>query len=310
MYDRRRMGCRSALKFILGSWGNWYSGWESLEKVVPQADNLGYWGFVMPDHYMWGQQMGGDITLDTWIALTYLAAKTEKIHLGTLVSPIPFRPPAMLGKMVSTLDVISKGRTILGVGAGWSQTEFEGYSKWDEPKVRVDKTAEGLELILKLWTTTTTAKDSNSVSFSGKYYSAINAVLEPKPVQKPYPPLLFGGIGPRMFRLAGHYADICLIPPWIPQDKAEEAKRIVLQEASRHGRRDKISFAEILREASSDSPQSPPPKYEFESYSKGVERIKSAGSEYVIIPVFGPYESISNLVTDFGQQIIPSYSTS
>ena len=297
------------MKFILGSWGNWYSGWGSLEKVVPQADNLGYWGFVMPDHYMWGRQMGGDVTLDTWIALTYLAAKTQKIHLGTLVSPIPFRPPAMLAKLVSTLDVISKGRTILGVGAGWSQTEFEGYSKWDEPKVRVDKTVEGLELILKMWTATA-AKDSNPISFSGKYYSAINAVLEPKPLQKPYPPLLFGGTGPRMFRLAGHYADICLIPPWIPQDKTEEAKRIVLQEASRHGRRDKISFAEILREAASDSPQSPPPKYELESYSKGVERIKSTGNEYVIIPIFGSYELMSKLVTDFGRQIIPSYSAS
>jgi alkanesulfonate monooxygenase SsuD/methylene tetrahydromethanopterin reductase-like flavin-dependent oxidoreductase (luciferase family) len=73
-----------------------------------------------------------------------LAAKTEKIRLGTLVTPIPFRPPSMLAKMVSTLDVISNGRTVFGIGAGWSQTEFEGYSSWDEPKIRVDKTIEGL----------------------------------------------------------------------------------------------------------------------------------------------------------------------
>jgi alkanesulfonate monooxygenase SsuD/methylene tetrahydromethanopterin reductase-like flavin-dependent oxidoreductase (luciferase family) len=216
------------LKFILSSWGNWYSSWETIKKVVPEADNLSYWGFVMPDHYMWGPQMGGDSTLDTWIVLTYLAAKTEKIRLGTLVTPIPFRPPSMLAKMVSTLDVISNGRTVFGIGAGWSQTEFEGYSNWDEPKIRVDKTIEGLELILRLWDSTNA---SSPVNFDGKYYSAKGAILEPKPIQKPYPLLLFGGTAPRMYRLAGRYADICLIPPWLPAEKADEAKQIVLEEA-------------------------------------------------------------------------------
>ena len=293
------------MKFILGSWGNWYSGWETVKKVVPEADDLRYWGFVMPDHYMWGPQMGGNSTLDTWIVLTYLAAKTEKIRLGTLVTPIPFRPPSVLAKMVSTLDVISNGRTIFGVGAGWSQTEFEGYSSWDEPKTRVDKTIEGLELILKLWDST---KPSSPVNFDGKYYSAKGAVLEPKPIQKPYPLLLFGGTAPRMFRLAGRYADICLIPPWLPPEKADEAKQTTLKEAKRHDRHAKISFAEILREAMADSPQSAPPRYDIQSYSKGVERVRNSGNEYVIIPVFGPYDVVSNIVNDFGRQIIPSYS--
>ena len=297
------------MKFILGSWGNWYVGWESLTKIVPRADLLGYWGFVMPDHYMWTQQVGADATLDTWTALTYLAAKTEKIHLGTLVSAIPFRPPALLAKIVSTLDIISNGRTILGVGAGWSLREFEGYSKWDEPKVRVDKTAEGLELILKLWTA---SEDDTVVNFSGKHYSAINAVLEPKPVQKPYPPVLFGGTSPRMFKLAGQFADICLIPPWMPEDKAEEARKTILQEAEERGRRSKVAFAEILREAMSDSPPSPQsqsPKYDLKSFSIGVERIKKSGSQYVILPVFGSYEIMSDIVSDFGRDIIPSYSS-
>src|SRR3989442_15971956 len=134
---------------------------------------------------MWGRDRGGDSTVETWTALTYLAAKTEKIRLGTLVTPIPFRPPGMLAKTVSTLDLLSNGRTILGVGAGWSRTEFEGYSKWNSNKIRVDKTREGLDLILKLWT-------QEKVDFKGKFYHANGAVLEPKPVQKPHPPLLFG----------------------------------------------------------------------------------------------------------------------
>jgi alkanesulfonate monooxygenase SsuD/methylene tetrahydromethanopterin reductase-like flavin-dependent oxidoreductase (luciferase family) len=164
------------MKFILQA-GNWYSDWKIIETSVPEADKLGFWGFVMPDHYMWGPDRGGDSTLETWIALTYVAAKTEQLHLGTLVTPIPFRPPAMLAKELSTLDVISGGRVLVGVGAGWSETEFRGHSVWDEPKVRVDKTLEGLELILKLW------GSHEKVDWKGKYYSTSGAVLEPRPVK-------------------------------------------------------------------------------------------------------------------------------
>src|SRR5207245_8090746 len=108
------------------------------------------------------------------------------------------------------------GRTVLGVGAGWSTTEFEGYSVWDPPKIRVEKTEEGLQLILKLW-------HEPKVDFNGKYYHAKGAVLEPKPVQKPHPPLLFGGTGTRMLRMAGKYGDICMISPFGERDP-EEAK--------------------------------------------------------------------------------------
>ena len=79
---------------------------------------------VIPDHYMWGESRGGDSSLESWVALTYLVGKTQRLKLGTLVTPIPFRPPGILAKMVSTLDVISSGRAVLGVGVGWSQTEF------------------------------------------------------------------------------------------------------------------------------------------------------------------------------------------
>src|SRR5437773_11326064 len=107
----------------------------------------------------------------------------------------------MLAKIVSTLDLLSNGRTILGVGAGWSQTEFEGYSEWSSNKIRVDKTREGLDLILKLWT-------QEKVDFKGKLYQAKGAVLDPKPVQKPHPPLLFSGIGHRMLRMTVEHAYI------------------------------------------------------------------------------------------------------
>src|SRR5881296_4594805 len=226
------------LKFILSGLGNWYNGWSLTDQAVQLADKLGFWGAVIPDHYMWAEAYGQpqkDSTLESWIALTYLAAKTQNIKLGTIVTPIPFRPPAMLAKMVTTMDVLSSGRAVLGVGAGWSQTEFEGYSTWDDPKTRVDKTEEGVKLILKLW-------QEKRVDHAGKYYQAKGAVLDPKPVQKPHPPLLFGGVGLRMLKMAGRYGDICFIAPWtqIPFGKAKE---IALREARKRGRQSSLAFA-------------------------------------------------------------------
>ncbi|MHA2119460.1 MAG: LLM class flavin-dependent oxidoreductase, partial [Candidatus Thorarchaeota archaeon] len=88
------------MKFMLGGLGNWYNDFELVKNAILEADKLGYDGALMPDHYMWGQMHGGpmsrpdsDVTMETWITLAWLAAKTEQIHLGTMVTPIPFRPP-------------------------------------------------------------------------------------------------------------------------------------------------------------------------------------------------------------------------
>ena len=142
------------MKFYLGGLGNWYNDYKYIHEMILEADKLGFQGALMPDHYMWGNRNerinrpDNYKTVDTWIALSYLAGKTEHIKLGTLVSPIPFRPPGMLAKMLATLDNLSNGRVILGVGAGWSQDEFDGYGEWSSDKDRVDNTIEGLDLIL------------------------------------------------------------------------------------------------------------------------------------------------------------------
>jgi alkanesulfonate monooxygenase SsuD/methylene tetrahydromethanopterin reductase-like flavin-dependent oxidoreductase (luciferase family) len=277
------------LKFILQA-GNWATQWPLIDRAVPLADEGGFWGFLMPDHYMWGKDRGGDSTLETWTTLSYLAGKTKKIKFGTLVTPIPFRPPGMLAKEVSTLDIISGGRTILGVGAGWSQTEFEGYSIWDEPKVRVDKTVEGLELILRLW------ESEGKVDHSGKYYSAKGAVLEPKPVQKPHPPLLFGGVGNRMLGLAGRFGDIIVIPPWY-EGGFEAGKKVVVASARRHHREDKLSFAELsfgFRE-----------KYDRQAITAKVQAAKKSGCEYFIIGF--PGETYLESMEDFTKNVIPQF---
>ncbi|HEV2119964.1 MAG TPA: LLM class flavin-dependent oxidoreductase [Candidatus Bathyarchaeia archaeon] len=282
------------MRFILSGIGNWYSGWKLMEEAVPEAERLGFYGFVMPDHYMWGPGAGGDSTVDTWIALSFLASRTERIRLGTLVTPISFRPPGMLAKMVATLDVLSHGRTILGVGAGWSQTEFEGYGEWYEPRVRVERAKEGLSLILKLWL-------EDKVNFHGKYYQAKNAVLEPKPVQKPYPPLLFGGFSRRMLRMAGEYGDICFVCPWIEKVSYQEAKDIVLKAARRHSRQDKIRFAQ-----GGDATVPIADHYDSKTYTTKVEEAQQNGNEYFVVPF--PRETYLASMRDFAKNVMPSFN--
>lgn len=201
-------------------------------EAVKKADCLGIDGFVLPDHYMTPQ---GNETLEAWVTLAYFAAVTGHIELGTLVTPIPLRSPQLLAKIVSTVDVLSEGRSFLGVGAGWSKEEFEAYSQWDEPRVRVEKVEEGVALIKKLWTEPT-------LDFEGKHYKTKGAVLLPKPVQKPHPPLLFGGRGLRMLKLAGKYADICFISEEDPK-KFLAAKNEVIEASKVHKRSNALSFA-------------------------------------------------------------------
>ena len=264
-------------------------------EAVTTADRLGFDGALMPDHYMWGPRGGMHLrqnpyeTLETWTTFSYLAAKTEQIHLVTLVTPIPFRPPGMLAKMLSTLDVLSNGRVVLGIGAGWSKVEFDGYSKWDGAKTRVDKTQEGLELIIKLWT-------EDKVNFKGRFYEAKDAVLEPKPVQKPYPKLLFGGTGKRMLRMAGRYGDIIYVPMWIGD--VDEGWQTVKDAAGRHGRASKIEFM-----AGDMGVRAP---LDVKSQKEKIEKVADRGAGYYMT-AFPRGPGYFDAMKEFASEVIPSY---
>lgn len=172
------------------------------ERMAVEAEERGINGIFIWDHYMLPD---GNRTLDAYVLLSYLAAKTEWIKLGTCVTPLTFRNPAMLAKIVATLDVLSEGRTIVGVGAGWYRPEFEAYSEWNDAGVRVRKTREALELMTQLWTKVV-------VDFKGEFYSTKGAVLEPKPIQTPYPPLWFGTTGKMMLKLTARYGSGWITP--------------------------------------------------------------------------------------------------
>ena len=281
------------MKFYLTGLGNLYDNVEHITGAIVEADRLGLDGALMPDHYMWGSEVGHSMqhpyrTLETWTTLTYLAGKTEQIRLGTLVTPLTFRHPGVLAKRISTLDILSGGRVVLGVGAGWSKVEFDGYSEWLDTKDRVDKTHEALDIILRLWT-------EPEVTHKSKHYEIEGAVLEPKPVQKPYPRLLFGSSGRRMLRLTGRYGDICFIPPWMSHDR-ERIKETVLSAAEDAGRANDIEF--MVGDMGAWS-------YSSDAYLRGIEAAEEFGAS--IYAVAFPRDDWKDSMKKFSDDAMASY---
>jgi F420-dependent oxidoreductase-like protein len=144
-----------------------------------------------------------DPILDCWIGLAALAADTERIKLGTLVAAAGFRPPSILAKMTSTLDVISHGRLIVGIGAGWCDWEHRAYGlPFPSMGERMERLEEAIRILLAMW------RDERA-TFRGKHFQVDGAVCSPKPVQRPHPPLLIGGSGAKVtLRLTAQYAQL------------------------------------------------------------------------------------------------------
>jgi alkanesulfonate monooxygenase SsuD/methylene tetrahydromethanopterin reductase-like flavin-dependent oxidoreductase (luciferase family) len=130
------------------------------------------------------------------------------VRLLTNVTPIGFRNPALLAKMTSTLDAISQGRLMVGLGTGWLREEFDACGiAFQDNQERTGRLAEGIAILKSMWT-------EQETSFHGRYYSVTGAVNFPNPVQRPHPPIMLGGFRNRIIQLAAQHADIVnLVPP-------------------------------------------------------------------------------------------------
>ncbi len=143
--------------------------------------------------------------LEGWTALSALAAVTSRIRLVTLATSVGYRNPAHLAKIAAGVDLISRGRLTLGIGAGYFETEYRQYG-WEfpaRPAVRIRQMEEAVRLILALWT-------EQRTTFHGRYFHVEDAILEPKPVQKPHPPVLIAGGGEQLtLRAVARLGDAC-----------------------------------------------------------------------------------------------------
>jgi F420-dependent oxidoreductase-like protein len=174
------------------------SSFNLIRVIAQECERLGYYSVLLDDHLM----LKKTPILECWTTLSALSSVTKSIRLGTMVTCNSFRNPALLAKMAATVDNISNGRLELGIGAGVQKNEHNAYGfPFPSTKARIERLNEAVEIVKKLWT-------EKKASYSGKYYMIRNAVCEPKPVQKPHPPITIGGGGEKLtLRVTARHAD-------------------------------------------------------------------------------------------------------
>ena len=205
-------------------WTGEYDGWDSrvawnrTVEVAQQADDLGFESIWLFDHFHTFPDPTDEITFESFTSLSALAAVTSRVRLGHMVVCASFRNPALVAKMVATMDVISGGRMELGIGAGWKRDEWIAYG-YDFPETpeRLGRLADDLEVISRMLAPGRTVR----ATYQGLYASVDDAINVPKPLQA-HLPIVIGGNGPNVtWRLAARYADEVNLDKMTPADVAE-----------------------------------------------------------------------------------------
>ena len=177
------------------------------KQTALQAESDGFYSVSMIDHFFTPLGEPQTPMFECYTTLTAIAAVTERIRLTPCVTSVSFRPPPMLAKIASTLDNISNGRLTLGLGAGWKPDEYHAHGyPYLSNRERLDQLAEAIQVVKAMWT-------QEEPRFQGNHFSIHNAYNNPRPVQKPHPPLMIGGSGSGLLKIAAAEADILNINP-------------------------------------------------------------------------------------------------
>lgn len=200
------------------------ASYDQLLQVARAAESLGYDAFFRSDHYLTMGGNGRPGPTDAWITLAGLARDTTTIRLGTLLTAATFRLPGPLAITVAEVDAMSGGRIEVGLGAGWYAEEHTAYGIPFPPvHERFDRLQEQAEIITGLWGT----PDGERFSYAGKHYRLSDSPALPKPVQRPHPPVIIGGTGPRRTpALAARFADEYNVPFESVASTAEAIERV------------------------------------------------------------------------------------
>jgi F420-dependent oxidoreductase-like protein len=177
---------------------------ETMSRCAKEAEQAGFDAIWLYDHFHTVPTAQLETTFECWTSMAALARDTSTIKLGQMVTCNSYRPPSLLAKMASGVDVMSRGRLILGIGAGWYEHEYQAYGyEYPETPERLRMLRESLQVIKAMWT-------QDRAEFEGKYYRVRGAINEPKPVQKPHPPIWIGGAGEKVtLKLVAQYGDAC-----------------------------------------------------------------------------------------------------
>ncbi|CAN5141701.1 LLM class F420-dependent oxidoreductase [soil metagenome] len=178
----------------------------TLAATAKAAEEIGCSWFTVMDHWFQMETLATsyDPMLEGYSALAFVAGQTSAIRLGTLVTGVTYRHPGLLAKTATTLDVLSEGRSMLGIGAAWYEREHDGLGVPFPPlKERFERLEETLQICLQMWS-------DNDGAYNGAHYQLAETICSPKPIQSPRPPIMIGGSGEKKtLRLVAQYGDIC-----------------------------------------------------------------------------------------------------
>lgn len=176
--------------------------WNTAVAVATKAEELGFHSIWVYDHFHNVPRPAHEAVFECWTTMAAISQRTSRIRLGQMVGCNSYRNPGLLAKITSTLDVISGGRLEWGIGAGWYENEYRGYGyEFPKPKDRIGMLRESVEIVKSMWTNVETTYD-------GKYYKTVRANCDPKPLQKPTPPVWIGGGGEQLtLRVVAEHAD-------------------------------------------------------------------------------------------------------
>jgi F420-dependent oxidoreductase-like protein len=178
--------------------------YEAMTRVALEAESLGFHSIWLYDHFHTVPTPAQEVTFECWTSTAALARDTKRVRIGQMVTCNSYRNPALLAKMASTVDVLSHGRLVLGIGAGWYEHEYRAYGyTYPGTRERLQRLGEAIQVILAMWT-------QDEAIFEGTYYQVRGAINQPKGAQKPHIPLLIGGGGEKVtLRLVAQYGDAC-----------------------------------------------------------------------------------------------------
>jgi F420-dependent oxidoreductase-like protein len=239
--------------------------WPELLERTRLAEDSGFDGVWVFDHFrpLYGDPNGP--CFEGWTVMAALAAATQRIRIGNLVTGVTYRSPQMLAMQAVTIDHVSNGRLEIGIGAAWNQAEHRSFG-WEFPRVgdRVGRLEEAIQVMKLLMT-------EEDASFDGRYYHLTDATYTPRPIQQPHPPIWVGGAGDRVLRITARHADA-----WHANTSISRlaGKLRILDAAAERSRRDP---SEILRAASLSLSQS------MDGVRADADRLRELGFSYAVV---------------------------
>lgn len=263
----------------------------SLRSLAEEAEAAGFSEITLMDHYFQLQMIGAraEPMLEGYTGLGYLAAVTKKIKLGLLVTGVTYRHPGLLVKIATTLDVLSGGRSVFGIGAAWYEEEHQGLGVPFPPLAeRFERLEETLQIAHQMWS-------DNDGPYEGKHYSLAETICSPGPVTSPHPSIRIGGNGEKKtLRLVAQYADSCNIMS--PDTKTVERKIEVLRNHCESVGRD-LSEIEITVMVFQD-PLADPDRF--------IDQVRAFAELGVTMTSVAPQRDQVTYAKEFGERIIAS----